>query len=272
MPNLIREEDLKCFKKNGLICVRGLIPKTIVEKLKLELEKLISSEFNLIKNSHLNSVTIFEGEINSIHCLKEMANYNFEELFAQTNLQSVATSLLESHAYCHISESFLKPPRVGKKIFPHQDDEYYCLKEKKGFNVVIALDQATRENGAIYYYMGSHQLGPIPHKTLGLKTYTVEEDQLKEFEKFYQEVEPGDCIFHHPLIIHGSEENTSALPRKTITRLYSPFPDGLDSGRARLRMKKAFAELSSKDSLKKVDTQKAIKQEQRQERQKLVPK
>lgn len=234
--------NFQSYEEKGFLRIRNLISEPIVQELKAELEKLLVQESGRF-TSKLFEATFAEDQINSIHCLKKIKGYRFEEIFSRTGLQDVVSALLGRSAYCLTSESFLKPQRIGKKVFPHQDDEYFCLREGNGVNVVIALDRATQENGAIYYYPGSHRLGPLGHQAIGLKTYVIEEKHLAGRERVFQDVEAGDCILHHPWVIHGSEPNTSSFPRKTITRLYSSFEDGLDQGRARLRFKQAFASL-----------------------------
>ncbi|MCW3091821.1 MAG: Phytanoyl-CoA dioxygenase [Ferruginibacter sp.] len=91
-----------------------------------------------------------------------------------------------------------------------------------------SLDDATRQNGCLYYVPGSHRWGLLDKPDLagdmeGLMQYLTDE-QKNEFKPVPIEVKKGYATFHHPLMVHGSYENKSAQQRRAF--VLNVFADG----------------------------------------------
>jgi ectoine hydroxylase-related dioxygenase (phytanoyl-CoA dioxygenase family) len=52
-------------------------------------------------------------------------------------------------------------------------------------------------------------------------------EQLKEFKPIPVETKAGEALFHHPLTMHGSNENKSNRPRRAF--VINAFADGVVS-------------------------------------------
>ena len=90
------------------------------------------------------------------------------------------------------------------------------------------LDDATVENGCLHYIPGSHRWGLLDAPSLagdmnGLMGYLTEE-QKAAFKPVAIELKKGHASFHHPLLVHGSYENKSELPRRAF--VLNVFADG----------------------------------------------
>jgi ectoine hydroxylase-related dioxygenase (phytanoyl-CoA dioxygenase family) len=85
----------------------------------------------------------------------------------------------------------------------------------------IGLDNASKENGCLYFIRGSYKWGLLPITGLAgdmdaVKTVLTNE-QLGVFEKkVANELPRGYASFHHPLTMHGSYENHSERPRRAV--------------------------------------------------------
>ena len=53
-------------------------------------------------------------------------------------------------------------------------------------------------------------------------------EQKKQFKPVAIELKRGECAFHHPLMVHGSFENTTDGPRRAT--VINVFRDGVCSG------------------------------------------
>ncbi len=42
------------------------------------------------------------------------------------------------------------------------------------------------------------------------------EEQMAQFNPVAIELKKGECSFHHPLLIHGSQENRTDRPRRAV--------------------------------------------------------
>ena len=239
----ISASDLASYRENGVIRLRNRVSAEVLQGLDRELDLFIRDEIPRLTNP-LKEVVWSNGQIQQILCLDRYYEiYRFSELVAQTPIAEVVRAILGTQGFLVASQSFLKPPGVGKRMSPHQDDEYSCLKGGKGVNVIVPLDEATVDNGAVYYYLGSHKLGPIQHDVLGVKTYAVGRRHLRGFKVHHQVAQPGDLIFHDALVVHGSGNNYSNRPRRTITFMFAPTPDAVDVRMTEIRAKMSLVTL-----------------------------
>jgi ectoine hydroxylase-related dioxygenase (phytanoyl-CoA dioxygenase family) len=82
------------------------------------------------------------------------------------------------------------------------------------------LDDASTENGCLYYVPKSHRWGLLQKPELagdmeGLMNYLTEE-QKEQFKPVPIEMKKGYGSFHHPLLVHGSYENKSDRSRRAF--------------------------------------------------------
>jgi ectoine hydroxylase-related dioxygenase (phytanoyl-CoA dioxygenase family) len=82
----------------------------------------------------------------------------------------------------------------------------------------IGLDDATRDNGCLQYVPGSHRWPLLPVTGLAGDMHAIQsvlsEEQRIQFKPVAIELKKGQCAFHHPLMVHGSYENTTDGPRR----------------------------------------------------------
>jgi ectoine hydroxylase-related dioxygenase (phytanoyl-CoA dioxygenase family) len=136
---------------------------------------------------------------------------------------------------------FAKPPHYGGGVAWHQDYSYWTRTEPmQHLTVHIALDDQTEENGAIKYVPGSHfwhrvengKEVPLPITDIDFKDMDSVKKVLtpEEVEKFHPVsalLKKGHASFHHPLTVHGSFPNRTALPRRAAVLNY--FAEGTRS-------------------------------------------
>ena len=127
---------------------------------------------------------------------------------------------------------FCKPAHHGGVVAWHQDYSYWTRTEPmQHLTCWTGLDDASAENGCVYYVPKSHQWGLLDKPELagdmeGLMDYLTEE-QKAEFKPIPIEMKKGYATFHHPLMVHGSYENKSDRSRRAF--VINVFADGTRS-------------------------------------------
>ena len=95
----------------------------------------------------------------------------------------------------------------------------------------IGLDDSTRDNGCVHYAPGSHRWNLLPVTGLADDMQAIEavltESQKARFHPVPIELEKGEASFHHPLMVHGSFENSTERPRRAT--VINVFRDGVSS-------------------------------------------
>jgi hypothetical protein len=148
---------------------------------------------------------------------------------SQRMVQGVAQLLGTEGKVCHFhSKVMQKAPRVGGAWEWHQDYGYWY---KNGFlypdamiSVMVALTEATRENGCLQVLQGSHRMGRFEHTFVG-EQQGADADFVAEAGKYcplvYCQLQPGDALFFHPNLLHRSEANLSDRARWSVISAYN---------------------------------------------------
>lgn len=127
---------------------------------------------------------------------------------------------------------FYKPAHHGGVVAWHQDYSYWTRTvPMQHLTCWTALDDATVDNGCMYYVPRSHRWGLLDKPELagdmeGLMAYLTPE-QKEQFKPVPIELKQGYGTFHHPLLVHGSYENKSARPRRAF--VLNVFAEGTAS-------------------------------------------
>ena len=144
-------------------------------------------------------------------------------------VNGVRTLLGEEGNICHFhSKVMQKEPRVGGAWEWHQDYGYWY---KNGFlypeamiSVMVALTEATIENGCLQVLKGTHKMQRLEHSFAGEQQGAdmafVTEAQ-KHCELVYCTLKPGDTLFFHSNILHRSEANLSDTARWSVISAYN---------------------------------------------------
>jgi ectoine hydroxylase len=135
--------------------------------------------------------------------------------------------LLGGEVYHYHHKMMLKEPFVGGAWEWHQDYGYWylngCLFPEMA-SCLIAVDQATKENGCLQVISGSHRMGRIEHGKAGEQKGADMErvnEALKHLELVYCEMRPGTALFFHCNLLHRSAPNRSPNPRWSLICCYN---------------------------------------------------
>lgn len=127
---------------------------------------------------------------------------------------------------------FCKPAKHGGVVAWHQDYSYWTRTvPMQHLTCWIGLDDATVENGCLLYVPESHKWGLLekPELAGNMNSITdyLTEKQKEAFIPVPIEMKKGYGTFHHPLLLHGSNENKSDHSRGAY--VLNVFADGTKS-------------------------------------------
>lgn len=136
-------------------------------------------------------------------------------------------TLLQDEVYHYHHKMILKEPRVGGAWTWHQDYGYWynngCLFPDMA-SCMVAVDQATQENGCLQVIRGSHRMGRVDHLQRGDQTGADEERvnaALERLELVHVEMDPGSAVIFHGNLLHRSDRNRSEHPRWAFICCYN---------------------------------------------------
>ncbi|KAH9994972.1 hypothetical protein BJV74DRAFT_344307 [Russula compacta] len=118
-----------------------------------------------------------------------------------------------------------KQPQIGGEVREHNDSTFLYTSPPTALGFWFALEQCTRENGALSFLPGSHLTAPITKRFVRLPSGGTGFEQLLDpnqvptpmGEYVLEECNPGDLVLIHGSVLHKSERNTSAKTRFAYT-------------------------------------------------------
>jgi hypothetical protein len=121
----------------------------------------------------------------------------------------------------------LKRPREGSRFRWHQDSPYWahvCRHLERLPNAMVALDDASEENGCLRVVAGSHTRGCLPGLAgEGVLGPLFTDPRCFDASRQVPAVMPaGSVLFFSPHTVHGSEPNRSDAPRRALLFTYQP--------------------------------------------------
>ena len=204
------------FKNNGVIVFKNLFSKKLILNCLKELEKFNSKKYKRNKDIIFDRSKKRKSYIRYFQYLNTYVK-PFEQ-FLNDKIINLSSVLLGSNCYYSSMGYHNKIP--GAKLTPpHQDNFYWCRKPNYALTAYIALNDHSFKNGGIEYFLKSHKLKTLNHKSSKIKAFSsyIDEKNIPEFKIFRPILKAGDVIFHHCNIIHQAKENThERLDRKAL--------------------------------------------------------
>jgi len=122
-------------------------------------------------------------------------------------------------------QALIKQP-WGNPTGWHLDNPYWSFSSRNAISVWVALDDATLENGCLYFIPGSHKTATWDNVGIGknigdlFKHYT----EWGKMKAASAPMKAGSCSFHNGLLAHGAGANMTPGFRRAMTCAY--MPDG----------------------------------------------
>jgi len=218
---MININKIKQYENKGFFILKNFLSNTELKNCLKSLEIYVK-KYKPKKNRNINFTK--NNTVNSIHDLdKWIWTKNLRNKFKKKySLEKIVGSRAKNFG----SEYFAKPSKYGLESPPHQDNFYWCINNDRGITVWISLDKANKKNGGVYYFEGSHKLGLLSHKPSFAPGSSQTIKSLKKLKKYkisMPQLNPGDCLIHNSLVVHGSKKNNSSMSRRGITLRFIPY-------------------------------------------------
>ena len=108
----------------------------------------------------------------------------------------------------------------------HLDTPFWSFSDRRALSVWVALDDATYENGCLYFIPGSYHKTGFENPGIGKNMDAVFDfyPQFIQSKSVAVPMKAGSCSFHNGLTIHGAGANMTNGFRRAMTCAY--MPDG----------------------------------------------
>lgn len=217
----LTDEQVSSFHENGYLAGVRLLDDAQVEQLRTELNDLFDPNADgndLFYEYHTNESTDPNRVL--FHALGAWRiKPGFHDILWNPAFTMAASQLLDGAVRFWHDQLFCKPAKDGGVVAWHQDYSYWTRTVPMAhLTCWIGLDDATVDNGCLQYIPKSHTWNLLPITGLAGKMDAIRkvltDEQMAAFQPVAIELKKGECAFHHPLLIHGSQENRTERPRR----------------------------------------------------------
>ncbi|QEM08907.1 phytanoyl-CoA dioxygenase family protein [Mucilaginibacter rubeus] len=122
-------------------------------------------------------------------------------------------------------QALIKKPWANPTSW-HLDTPYWSFSDRRALSIWVALDDATYENGCLFFIPGSYHTTTFENPGIGKNMGAIftTYPEFKGSKSVAAPMKAGSCSFHNGLTIHGAHANMTPGYRRAMTCAY--MPDG----------------------------------------------
>jgi phytanoyl-CoA hydroxylase len=234
----ISDEMLDGYWKNGFVVVPGLLPEQDLQPWLGRLSDIVEGPVEPAEGMLvMRDVMVAKGKVKPGSRMEAIAKIqDFEndpvldsyttcaavldcvERIIGRDVQTIHTMLIN------------KPPHVDGRHPLHQDLLYFPFRPADRIVASwTALERVTKEHGCLVVIPGSHRGELLVHENPAWEDLNGGYFGVRDLgdamnDRIHLEMEPGDTVFFHPILVHGSGRNRTEGFRRAISAHYT----GLD--------------------------------------------
>ena len=233
--NPISDEMLESYWKRGFVVVPGLIPTpdlgVWVERLTEIVEGRIEPAEGMLV---MKDVMVAKGAVSPgsrMEAIAKIQDYEQDPVFDSYTIHPAILDCVERIVGPEVQTIHTmlinKPPNVDGRHPLHQDLLYFPFRPADRIVASwTALERVTKQNGCLVVVPGSHRGELLEHANPEWEWVNGGYFGVKDLggaleERIHLEMEPGDTVFFHPILLHGSGRNRTQGFRRAISAHYT---------------------------------------------------
>ena len=210
----LSEAERQALQDDGVICVRGALGERWLETIADGMERIKASP-GVIADILSMPEKGFTGDLFMWRKHKAFADLLFESPLARLAQQAMNSRVVK-HWY---DQLFLKAPGADVPTPWHHDLTFWPIRGSEIISIWIPVDPVDRASSGLEYIRGSH-LWDNRYKAITpdysefmvnpeLEDAPDIEANREAYDLLSWDMQPGDILIFHPLIVHGSGGNQS---------------------------------------------------------------
>jgi len=228
-------EQIERYRQDGFLVIEDFLTSRELAEWRSAVEEAIE-ERDGIKIPGTNIKTGYDDGINKdteyyANVFDQLINLwqtnsRVRKLMMSPELGRVASLLSGAHGIrIWHDQALFKRPWANPTAL-HLDVPYWSFSVPNAISIWVALDDATQDNGCLYFLPGTHK--KTDYRDIGItnnmKAIFTVYPELASVEAVAVPMKAGSASFHNGLCIHGAGPNMTPRPRRAMTCAY--MPDG----------------------------------------------
>ncbi|MCC6484588.1 MAG: phytanoyl-CoA dioxygenase family protein [Armatimonadetes bacterium] len=239
----VSAQQIDFFRRNGFLSIEAITDASEIASLRQVYDSLferragreVGDEFDLAGADQ-------DGEVARLPQILSPSKYapEFAEGLMRVNALQVARQLLGEEADWGGDHAIFKPALYGAETPWHQDEAYWDSSlSYNSISIWVPLQEATVENGCMWFVPGSQNSPLLPHHSIGhdprVHGLEVDREPMDAAVDLSSAVAcplpPGGATIHHNRTLHYTGPNTSPVPRRAYIMAFALPPQKLDEPR-----------------------------------------
>jgi len=231
----LTEEQIEYYQTNGFIVIEDFLSPDELQHWRSAVmeavnerggRKMPDKDLKIGEDDGINEDADYFGKVFDQLLNLWQTNNKVKEIMFNEHIGEMAARLagVEGIRIWH-DQALFKRPWANPTAW-HLDTPFWSFTDKKAISIWVALDDATLENGCLYFIPGSFKETTYEFKAIGKNMDAVFEvyPQFAKTAPFVAKMKAGSCSFHNGLTIHGAGPNMTPGFRRAMTCAY--MPDG----------------------------------------------
>ncbi len=223
----ISDDTVATYDEDGVALLRGVFSTDWIALLQDGVERAMADPGPLSKNYAEPD----KGKFFTDHHMHQR-NDAFAKFMKESPVLEIAARILKAGRLNYVDEHLLvKEPGTANPTYWHQDQPYFEVTGDQFASFWIPLDPVTADTGAMKFVKGSHRWGKMYQPIrIGLGDIVEQSDELDghapdidaepdRHDVLMFEMEPGDCLCFHGVVLHGANPNLSHDVRRRALSL-----------------------------------------------------
>lgn len=231
----ITKEQVDSYQNNGFVVIDDFLTpdeldhwRTVVEDAVAERkgQKMPGKATKINEDDGINADAEYHSKVFDQMINLWQTNKNVKEIMLDERIGRMAADLaqVDGIRIWH-DQALFKRPWANPTSW-HLDTPFWSFKDRNALSIWVALDDATFENGCLFFIPGSHKKTTFDNPGIGKNMdaiFATYPDLIKS-KSVAAPMKAGSCSFHNGLTIHGALPNMTPGQRRAMTCAY--MPDG----------------------------------------------
>jgi len=249
----LTQNQIASYQEDGFLIVEDFLDSQELEQMRKDVAHGVDKiGNNIVAGVELNTDEIASRDENSYYqqvFVQKMnlwkVNKNIKKVFLGEKLGKMLCELsgVDGMHVWH-DQTLQKKPWANPTGW-HLDNPYWSFHSLNAISIWIALDDATFQNGCLYYMRGSHKMAKFDNVMIDENIGGLFEvyPEFNDCEVVTGEMKAGSCGFHNGITAHAAGANMTSNWRRAMTCAYVP-QGSIFNGQQNFLTKEQFEKLT----------------------------
>jgi len=235
MKHQLTTEQIESYRSSGFLVIENFLSEDELEQWRKTVTtavkerggiKIPGKEIKVGEADGINEDADYFGKVFDQLINLWQTDKDVKEIMLDERLGKMAAQLagVDGIRIWH-DQALIKRPWANPTAW-HLDTPFWSFSDRNAISIWVALDNATLENGCLFFIPGSHKQTSFDKITIGRNMDGIFDiyPQLKNSMPIAAPMKAGSCSFHNGLTVHGANANMTSGFRRAMTCAY--MPDG----------------------------------------------